>query len=258
MQNKIKLVDQFQLFVSQHPNGEEIDKLSMSKEQQAKRKADYFFYNRTVVCEQKNLEKDMGAKIQAKFDEIMNRHDAPTVFGAVDMQDIIKNFPDAELINRDLLDIATSSIKNVFQKANRQIRTTQNTFNLPDSRGILFVVNETAYFIEPQAIINRISRLFSQKEGSSFRYGHIHALWLIQPSHILVHEGMKMNPSMYLINDFLLSDKKDQEDLTKKIECLDIDFSKYLGQRYVAGDKKLENIKFEPAKEREPLKIKNK
>lgn len=255
MQSQSKLVDKFQLFVSQYSNGEEIDKLTMSQDQQAKKKADYFFYNRELVCEQKNLEQDMGEKIQAKVDELMTRRDAPLVYGTADIQDIIKTFPDAEKINRDFFEIATSSIKNIFQKANRQIRTTKKNFNLNDSKGILFVVNETAYYIEPHDIIHRVSRLFSQKEKNNFRYDNIHALWLIQPSHILMHKGVKMIPSVYLINNFLLSEMKDIEDLTNKIACLDIDFSKHIGQPYISGDKSIRSIKFKPSKEREPLKI---
>ena len=255
MANQSKLIEEFQSFVAQYSDGEEIDKLTLSPEQQSKKKADYFFCGREIICEQKNLEKDMREKIQAKVDEIMSREDAPAVYGTVALSEIIRAFPDSDKINRDFFEIATSSIKNLFQKANRQIRVTKETFGLSNSKGVLFVVNESAYYIEPRDIVSKISQMYSQKEGAGFRYDNIHALWLIQPSHTLSSKGVNMIPSIYLANDYLFNEEKDASEFTNKIEGLDREFAKYLGMPFGAGKGDIKNMEFEPSGEKSPLKI---
>ena len=56
--------DRFALFAKTIPNSESIDELAQTNEQRAAKKADFFFENRKIVCELKNLETDTSTKIE--------------------------------------------------------------------------------------------------------------------------------------------------------------------------------------------------
>jgi len=147
-----KLINDFASFISQQPDCEEIDKIPLSPVQEAGKKADYFFYDREIICEQKNIENDIDVKIRKMIDELMSRKNAPRIYGTVNLMKIVSCFPDSKKIERRLFEIITSSIKNIFQSANRQIRTTKETFDLSDSKGVLLIINEPSVHIEPHHI----------------------------------------------------------------------------------------------------------
>jgi hypothetical protein len=50
---------------------------------------------------------------------------------------------------RDILKLYTRSIKYALEQANKQIKATMRTMNLPDYKGLVFLASDGNYFIDP-------------------------------------------------------------------------------------------------------------
>jgi hypothetical protein len=179
-----KLEDRFKVFVKNLDGAELIDDLTLTPEQRDKKKADFFFDHRKVIGELKSLQTDAAGKIDAILKPYQESPEWPVFFGEWDLQKVLNHLPDKEQINRQLFTAITDSIENVIKGANRQIRTTKETFNLPDAGGVLIILNDVVEIFSPDLIIYRVRKsLHKQTPEGKLRFPHVTAVLVINVTH---------------------------------------------------------------------------
>ncbi len=135
-------------FAKTIPSSECIDDLPQTQAQRAAKKADFFFENRRIVCEVKNLETDTTPKLKKLLEPLEKRPEWPRFYGAWELSKILRKFPDGAEINRRVFESTTSAINKAVADANRQIvtvsvshRSDQTIRANPDLRGRVVTID---------------------------------------------------------------------------------------------------------------------
>jgi hypothetical protein len=178
--------ERFSLFAKTIPQAECIDDLPQTEEQRAAKKADFFFENRQIVCEVKNLETDTSPKVEKLLKPLEKRPEWPRFYGAWDLSKILRKFPDGAEINREVFESTTSAIRKAVADANRQIRATKQTFRLPTSGGMLVLANESIAVLSPEVIAHRVHRMLNKRtpDGKP-QFPEINMVWMLSEKHVV-------------------------------------------------------------------------
>ncbi len=150
------LDQRFKEFIDALYGVESIDALAMTSEQQTSSKADYFAEDRQVVIELKSLETDTEHRVEEILKPHRSRPEFPEFFGGWELSKVLKHLPDGEEVKRQATKVVTDSIARLFRKANSQIRSTKATFGLPNSKGLLILLNQKIDVLSPELIIYRL------------------------------------------------------------------------------------------------------
>ncbi|HEX8264968.1 MAG TPA: hypothetical protein VF596_06050 [Pyrinomonadaceae bacterium] len=215
-----KLDQRFKEFLAKLTQVENIDNLNLNQQQKDESKADYFAESRQLIIELKSLETDTEHKIEKIHEPQRSRPEFPDFYGEWQVSKILKYLPDGKEINRQIIDAVTSSLKEIYRKANRQIRTTKLTFNLPDAQGLLILLNQKIDVLAPDVIFYRLRKIANKKNpDKSFQFPEINYILLINEAHyspapnnsmgfFILHQPIN-NVSKFKHENFL-------ENLTKK------------------------------------------
>lgn len=189
-----KSLDQrFKDFLETLKEVENIDNLTLNKEQQESKKADYFTKNRQLIIELKSLETDTEHKIEKIIAPHRERPEFPHFFGGVETHKILKHLPDGDQINRQLIEAVTSALEEIYRKANKQVRTTKKTFNLPDSQGLLIILNHKIDVLAPEHIVYKLRRILAKKHpDESFQFPEINCILIFSEAHFSPRENQTM------------------------------------------------------------------
>lgn len=200
-------------FLGSRTGAESIDRLTLTPDQRASEKADFFLEQRTVVCEVKALQTDTKEKIDRIMEPVLKRDDAPIFYGEWELEKVLKNLPDGENIKRRIFEATTSAVWNLFRKANEQIRVTKNSFGLPSAGGVLVLVNDLVSVLSPQVLAARINDLFGRKEPDGrISYPEIEAVWILAETHTVdIGQGQKSVAAVTIY----------REDGSAALRCLD-------------------------------------
>lgn len=108
----------------------------------------------------------------------------PDFFGTRKVQDAIKNFLDREEINRNLHLEITKPLNDVYRSANNQIQSPKATFHLPNSQGLLVILNDSVDILTPESLVHRLRQIASKTApDGSYQYQHINSVLLISEAH---------------------------------------------------------------------------
>jgi hypothetical protein len=193
----------FKVFAKTLEGAECIDELELTREQEKANKADYFFNNKDVIGELKALQTDASSKIEKVLAPYRDTPEWPLFFGERDIQKILDYLPDKEKINEKLVEAITDSIEGVVEKANRQIRETKRTFNLPDAGGLLIVLNDLVDIFSPELITYRVRRSLNKRTRTGeLRFPNISAVLIIGGSHYTqLNPNLKGIPVLIITNN---------------------------------------------------------
>lgn len=189
-------------FAAQRPWAERIDDLSLTPEQKAEEIADLFFENRTFVAEVKALSTDTSPKITPILKPHEESEHWPLFYGTRELSDILPSLPNAEDIRRELYEAVSSAIPTLVRKGNRQIRTTKRTFDLPEARGVLIVLNDLVGILTPEIIAHRVAAtLVKRHPDKSLQFPEIDAVWIISEQHtVQVTSSLKGFPAVVVMH----------------------------------------------------------
>jgi hypothetical protein len=178
------LQERFVFFIKHVIEGECIDDLELNAAQKKAGKADFFFDNRKYIMELKSLKTDSFEKVGKILEPYTRRSNWPVIFGAVDLQRILKTLPDGKKINDEIVEAVTDSIERVVESANRQIRATKESFNLPDSNGILVILNDVIATLTPELVHYRIMKCLRKKYSNrELRFPNVQTVVIITTIH---------------------------------------------------------------------------
>ncbi len=178
------LTEKFISFVRSYEGAEIIDDLLLTPEQQAAQKADYFFNGRTIIAEQKSLEISTAHKIETILKLYEGTPEWPLFYGEQELPKIVNFLPHPEKINARILEAVTDSIEGLFEKANRQIRRTKQTFDLPSAGGLLVILNDLVDVLSPDILAFRVRRCLQKRtKTGKRRFPEITVVWAINTAH---------------------------------------------------------------------------
>jgi hypothetical protein len=171
-------------FAEQHSRAEIIDRLSLTKEQMDAEKADLFFENRTFITEVKSLSTDTSQKVHAILAPYESTEDWPLFYGTRDIGDILPKLPNSDELRKKLYEAVSSAIPELVRKANRQIRSTRRTFDLPESKGLLIILNDAVAILNPQVISRRVGATLAKKTPrGELQFPEIAGVWILSEQH---------------------------------------------------------------------------
>ncbi len=178
------LEERFKIFLRSLPGTESVDELVLTREQQEAQRADYFLANRTIIGELKALYEDTTSKMEAILAPYRETPEWPIFFGEQELEKILQHLPDRDRIRATIFRAVTRSIEAVVEKANRQIRETKRTFDLPESGGLLIIVNDAVDILAPDLVMYRVRRALNKRtKDGKLRYEHVSAVMVIGGAH---------------------------------------------------------------------------
>jgi len=169
------------------PGAECIDDLPLSAEQkkQEPSKADFFFQNRTIICEIKSLEADPTEKffryLASEGVTFSPETEYPDLIGYIEER------PNGKAIWQKAMNLATTAIQDGISSANKQIRATKEVFGVASADGLLVILNGVSVLLGPQLVISRISdRLMKPNtDGTGPYHDQIRQMLLFSENYVL-------------------------------------------------------------------------
>lgn len=249
------LEERFLAFIRTFDGAEVIDDLALTPEQQAGQKADFFFSRREIIGELKSLKTNTESKIEAILKPYEDTPEWPHFYGEQELHKIINFLPDKDKLNATLFNAVTNSIEGIFEKANRQIRTTKKTFNLPGAGGLLIILNDFIDVFSPDALVRRVRKCFQKRNaGGEHRFPEITVVWAVNEAHYTqVTPTLKAMPIIRMSSGL-----PDPHNLEGFAETLGERWSAYQGKPHLKTNadtfKKLEFNKFsDDARKSQPM-----
>ena len=190
----------FTRFVAGLSYAELVDKLPMTDVQTRAKKVDFFFNNRSIVCEMKSLTADVSAKIDRILEPHRERPEFPGFYGKWPIDAVLERLPDGKDIHKQMYEALTSGIADLVAEANRQIRQTKAAFELPSAHGILLILNDSVAILNPQMIAHRVYKtLIKRTADGQIRYQDVGAILIISEGHrVRLHEQLTAIPILIL------------------------------------------------------------
>lgn len=130
------LEERFITFAKSLDAAECIDDLPLTAEQKAGKRGDFFFNGRTIVGEIKSLKTNTQDKINALLQPYEGTPEWPLFYGEQEVHKIVSFLTNRDELNSKIFNTITDSIEGIIEKANRQIRETKRTFDLPSAGGL--------------------------------------------------------------------------------------------------------------------------
>ena len=175
----------FQQFMMQLPSVEDIDGIKLSVEERKNKIADYFGLGRSVIFEQKCINKDQSEKIQSEVETHSEEDYYPYFYGERDIDLILKKFPDAESVKRRIYSKITKLLEDYLSSANKQIKSTSLLFKIPRYSGILIILNDKVKVLSPEIISSRIAQRLKERDSKGIlRFNEITHVLLISETHL--------------------------------------------------------------------------
>jgi len=206
------LEERFKVFAKGLDGAECIDELVLTPEQKRASKADYFFCNRKVIAEFKTLKTDTSPKIERILTPYKEGPEWPLFYGRQALQKILSYLPDKEKINAQITSDVTDSIEGIVEKANRQIRGTKQTFNQPDSGGLLIIFNDIVDIFSPELVAYRARKSLTKRTADGkIRFPHVSVVLVINGAHYAqITPALKGIPILIIPNNISGTEKVEE------------------------------------------------
>ena len=171
-------------FAAALPDTELIDSVQMTSEQNRSKKADVFFRNRSIIAEVKSLMTDVSPKIDKVLDPLRETDEYPAYYGTWPIDRVLAQLPNGELLKKQLYEVVSAGVADLVSDANRQIRATKVAFGLPESSGLLIILNDAIAVLDPRMIAHRAGHTLAKRTSEGeVRYPEIGAVWIISEAH---------------------------------------------------------------------------
>jgi hypothetical protein len=199
----LSLKERLTLFARQLPGVELIDDLDLTTMQRQAQKADFFFERRRIICETKTFADDPTWKVEDRLKPHQSRPEWPIFYGNRPLSQVLQKFPDRAEINRKVFEATTTAIQKAIVDANRQIRDTKKTFDLPNSGGLLILGNDLIKIFSPEVIAHRVQHTLTKRTPAGEpQFPHINTVWMISENYIVEFgPGRTGIPALFYQND---------------------------------------------------------
>lgn len=205
-------------FLAIHLGAEPIDRLELPADRRDAPRADYLLFERQAIVEVKEVVDDRMAKIRGVIEFERRLWDWPVMPPGSWLQDVLARHPRGREINNRLRDLNQKVTEKHVKDANRQLRESRVTFRIPDSIGILLIVNEHVDVLDPKVLGGEITVLMRKRTpGGALRYGDLDMAMLITSAHRLVDADGKGYPCVMYVNRHDHSRAADLERIARRV-----------------------------------------
>ncbi len=128
--------------------------------------ADYLFENPNLVAELKCFEKDIftGKDEFPRIELLLDKWTNKKMISDAQLRNyIFRGGPLPAKCSKELIETASKTVERAIHKGNKQIETSKSTFNIPNSKGLLFLVNDGNYFFNNHQFLGIISNIIGRK-----------------------------------------------------------------------------------------------
>ncbi len=133
--------------------------------------------------EVKSLETDTAPKVG----RILANHRLRLEFSDIEsssIDEVLDRLPDGGEIREEIYRARTQPVERAFEKANRQIRVTRETFKLSLGYGLVVFLNERVNILLPTSVLKRVAQSILKRDQSAKpRYEAVDAVWLLNEAH---------------------------------------------------------------------------
>ena len=146
------------------PSVEGIDFIPLERNEKQSKKADYFGMGRKIIFEQKCINQEQSDKIQSELEKYIDDENYPLFYGKRDFNLVIDKIPNNEEIKRKVFSQITKLLESYLSQSNKQIASTRVTFDVPNSLGILIILNEKVKVLSPEVVESRLQERMLEKK----------------------------------------------------------------------------------------------
>lgn len=197
--NPQSLEEKLYAFIATLDGAEIIDSIELTPPQRDAEKADLLLTNRTIIGEVKSLSKDTSVKIDSIVEPYRETEDWPLFYMSWPIADILACLPNGEILKRQVYEAVTSAIPELVRKANRQIRSTKQTFGIPEARGLLVVLNDFVGILDPRVVAHAVAVTLSKRNpDGSLQFPEIMGVWIISESHVVQLGRTRATPAVIM------------------------------------------------------------
>ena len=148
--------------------------------------ADYLFEEPELIAELKCFEKDIfsGKEDFPKMERLLTKWTNKKMITGEQLREY--TFGRSALpikCQKDIIEVASKTIERAIHKGNKQIEISKSTFEIPNSNGVLFLVNDGNYFFSNEQFLGIISNILGRKYRNP-SFDVIIYLTINQTSHI--------------------------------------------------------------------------
>lgn len=232
---KFATEENFKKFVANLRGITDLDKVTKTFSDKEK-VADYLIDNLPVI-ELKTLKSNPRDKVidyvQSETDKINQAEGLPVFYGQHNFRKATQILQDGEKLTTKLDNLYFRQIEEVMRKANKQIKSTINSFSMThNTYGFLTIINERADFYQPEILAGYICReLLKTNVDGTPKYSNIHQVAFIQSSYKVNDISDNILIPCHFIKNSLLVDTE----LSKKAEEVMIffwsEFARFVGIR---------------------------
>lgn len=165
------------------PSVEGIDFIPLEKNEKQSKKADYFGMGRKIIFEQKCINQEQSDKIQSELEKYIDDENYPLFYGKRDFNLVIDKLPNNEEIKRKIFSQITKLLESYLSQSNKQIASTKVTFDVPNSLGVLIILNEKVKVLSPEVVASRLQQRMREKKGENYRFNNIDYIIFISETH---------------------------------------------------------------------------
>jgi hypothetical protein len=153
-------------------------------------RADYFFHDRTVIIEVKSLVDDRAEVVRATLAKYRRQPDWPDFRGESDVQELLARHPRGPEISKELTLKISRVISRACLSADRQIGETKRVFALPQSMGVLILLNDHVDVLDPAVTGSQLASLLRGRgKNGSRRYAHLDSAIAVDWAHYSSDQG---------------------------------------------------------------------
>lgn len=183
------LEDRILKFLASQPDAESIDQIDYPHNPKFSRKADFLLLSRSVIVEIKTLKTETMQKIDREIDRHREREEFPIFYGRMELNKVIKNFPDKEKINSKIVNSISRSIEDAVRSAEEQIYHTRQNLQLPDAASVLIILNESIQALDPYTVNWRVSKLMRRERSGNVESEKLNFVLSVFESHSVDADG---------------------------------------------------------------------
>lgn len=186
VQPTLRLEARMKTFLEAIASTESLDGVAFAQIIGSRTKADYLLGNRTLIAELKTINSDPRNRMERALEKRFTQADAPLVFGTLGMSKVVESLHDRDALNKMLIDVAGRRVRQHLQKANEQIGAIKERLGLPNTGGLVILMNDAEPMIDASATGYAIKSAFETAESG---YPHITNVWASVECHKIQMSG---------------------------------------------------------------------
>lgn len=167
-------------FLRNGPQVEDLDGTDFIDLRKSGKTADFLLWDRRLVVEMKAPKADPRGRLGAIVSEAMAEEPRVFAYGRVGIQAILRKRKNGEEVNRRMLTNGTRHVRQLLQKANRQIKETQEKLSLSAAGGVVVMPIEADQPLEVGVVAHAIRHALDAEVD---HLSHVDYVWASFEAH---------------------------------------------------------------------------